>query len=143
MKVEDDLSNYLSCKIIFDKEKKKAWLGQPHLIKNLETKFGASVNGLQRYGTPGTPGQGIRRIVDGPGKLSVDDHKAYRSGVGMLLYLVKHSRPDITNAVRELSKALDGATQSAFKEMKRVIKIGTDFWSSMVYGDVLRQRIWW
>ena len=35
-------------------------------------------------------------------------HKIYRSGVGMLLYLVKHSRPDIANGVRELSKALVG-----------------------------------
>ena len=75
---------------------------------------------------PGTPGQGIRRVTDGPGKLSVEDHKIYRSGVGMLLYLVKHLRPDIANAVRELSKALDGATQSAFKEMKRVIKFVLD-----------------
>ena len=59
VKVEDDLSDYLICRIIFDTEKKKAWLGQPHLIKNLETKFGASINGLQKYTTPGTPGQGI------------------------------------------------------------------------------------
>ena len=99
VKVEDDLSDYLSCKIIFDKEKKKAWLGQPHLIKNLETKFGEDVKGLQRYNTPGTPRQGIRRIVDGPGKLSVEDHKIYRSGVGMLLYLVKHSRQGISRTL--------------------------------------------
>jgi DNA replication protein DnaD len=30
--------------------------------------------------------------------------------VGMLLYVVKHSRPDIVNGVRKLSKALDGVT---------------------------------
>ena len=30
----------------------------------------------------------------------------------MLLYLVKHSRPDIANAVRELSKVADGATEA-------------------------------
>ena len=40
----------------------------------------------------------------------------------MLLYLVKHSRPDIANPVRELSKVLDGATQEAFKELHRFIK---------------------
>ena len=43
-------------------------------------------------------------------------------GVGKLLYLVKHTRPDIANAVRELSKVLDCATPAAYKEMKRVIK---------------------
>jgi hypothetical protein len=40
----------------------------------------------------------------------------------MLLYLIKHSRRDISNAVRELTKCLDGATPEAFKEMLRVIK---------------------
>jgi hypothetical protein len=40
----------------------------------------------------------------------------------MLLYLVKHSRPDIANAVRELTKSLDCAAPAAFKEMLRVIK---------------------
>jgi len=32
----------------------------------------------------------------------------------MLLYLVKYSRPDIANAVRELSKALDSPSPGAF-----------------------------
>jgi len=40
----------------------------------------------------------------------------------MLLYLVKHSRPDIANAVRELSKVADGATKLHWKALLRVIK---------------------
>ena len=40
----------------------------------------------------------------------------------MLLYLVKHSRPDIANAVRELSKVADGATEAHWKALLRVIK---------------------
>ena len=55
-----------------------------------------------------------------------DQMKLYRSGVGMLLYLVKHSRPDIANPVRELSKVLDGTTPAAMKEMFRVIKYVLD-----------------
>jgi hypothetical protein len=47
IKVEDNLLDYLSCNIIFDDQRKKAWLGQPHLIKNLEKKFGDLVAGLQ------------------------------------------------------------------------------------------------
>ena len=35
----------------------------------------------------------------------------YRSGVGMLLYLVKFSRPDIANSVRELNKAMYKETE--------------------------------
>ena len=40
----------------------------------------------------------------------------------MLLYLIKHSRPDISNAVRELSKVADGATNAHWKAMLRTIK---------------------
>ena len=45
----------------------------------------------------------------------------YRSGVGTLLCLTNHSRPDITNPVRELSKSMDGASMAHVTEMYRVI----------------------
>ena len=45
----------------------------------------------------------------------------YRSVVGTLLYLTTHSRPDITNPVRELSKNMDGASMAHVTEMYRVI----------------------
>ena len=44
----------------------------------------------------------------------------------MLLYLVKHSRPDIANAVRELSKVANVATPSHWKAMIRLIKFVID-----------------
>ena len=68
----------------------------------------------------------------------------------MLLYLVKHSRPDIANPVRELSKVLDGASQESFKEMMRIIKyvldtkdwglkikltFGEEFWELVCFCD--------
>ena len=39
----------------------------------------------------------------------------------MLLWINK-TRPDLSNAVRELSKVMDGATEQAMKEMMRIIK---------------------
>jgi transposase InsO family protein len=126
IKVVDDLRDYLSCEIIFSADKSKAWLGQPHLIKNLENKFGDLVKTSQKYRTPGTPGQGVLRPKEGDERITDEDQSLYRSGVGMLLYLVKHSRPDISNAVRELSKSMDGASLAAFKELKRVIKFVLD-----------------
>jgi hypothetical protein len=56
----------------------------------------------------------------------------------MLLYLVKHSRPDISNAVWELSKNVRGATEAAFKELKRVIKFVLD---TKTYGLKLEQKM--
>jgi hypothetical protein len=91
LKVVDDLTDYLSCEIRFNPTKTKAWLGQPHLIKNLEKKFGDLVKSSQTYRTPGTPGQGVLRPREGDKRITQEEQSTYRSGVGMLLYLVKHS----------------------------------------------------
>ena len=90
--------------------------------------MGDLVNNLQTYRTPGTPNQGIVRLKDNEleNKLDAEKHALYRSGVGMLPYLVKHSRPDIANPVRELSKVLDRPNEAAFKEMKRITKFVLD-----------------
>jgi len=82
------------------------------------------VKDLQVYKTLGTPGLGTLR--NPKTNVEADKHAVYRSGVGMLLYLVKHTRPDIVNAVRELSKALDCPSPAAYKEMLRVIKFVLD-----------------
>ena len=44
----------------------------------------------------------------------------------MLLFLVKHTRPDLSNSTRELSKVMDKATEGHMKELCRVIKYAID-----------------
>ena len=114
LKIEDDLKDNLSCEIKFSADRKQAWLGQPHLISNLEKKFGDQVKGLRKYKTPGTPELNMAKSDDGYPTVSKEKQTKYCSGVGMLLYLVKHSRPGIANTVRELLKVLDGYTESSF-----------------------------
>ena len=46
----------------------------------------------------------------------------YRSGIGILIFLIKYSRSDISNAVMELSKVNNGATEGQYKELLRVMK---------------------
>ena len=43
-----------------------------------------------------------------------------------MLYLTKHSIPDIANAVRELSKSMDGASKLQFRGTLHVIKFFLD-----------------
>ena len=126
LKVEDNLNDYLSCEIKFSNDQKQAWLGQPHLVSNLNKTFGEMVKGKRTYKTPGTPQLNMVRNTDETQAISVKEQSLYRSGVGMLLWLVKHSRPDIANPVRELSKCLDGATSASYREMLRVIKYVLD-----------------
>ena len=72
--------------------------------------------------TPGTSRFTARRLENPEDKVNPEDHKTYRSGVGTLLYLTKHSRPDICNPVRELSKTMDVTAPVHLEEMYKVIR---------------------
>ena len=124
--VEEGLNDYLSCNIVFDESGRKAWIGQPHLLKKLEKDFGEEVKKMRIYKTPGTPMVGIKRPNTEEELLDPVMQRRLRSGIGCLLYLVKHSRPDIANSVRELSKCMDKGNRAVYKEMKRVIKFVLD-----------------
>ena len=118
--------DYLGCDIVRFQAEGMIVLGQSHVISKLEKTFSSLVQDKQNYVTPGTPHVAMFR----PGKeeTTIDKHRhmLYRSGTGMLLYLVKHSRPDLANPVRELSKLLDCPTEAAFKELLRITKFTLD-----------------
>ena len=57
----EELSEYLGCKIVFSKDKKKAWLGQVETIKKLERLFKDEVKHLRTYTVGGTVGKGVLR----------------------------------------------------------------------------------
>ena len=116
------LEDYLGVQIVQSDDGKKAWLGQPTIIKSLEKQFGERVAKKKMTVTPGTPGF-IGGKVDDISKMDEKTQSMYRSGVGTLLYLTKHSGPDITNPVRELSKSMDGASMAQVTEMYRVINL--------------------
>ena len=118
------VEEYVGCKI--EIKNKNVLISQPDLIKKLEKNFGEFVHGLAKYNTPGPPGEGIVRPGDTDPLITDEEQKIFRSGVGSLLYLMKHSRPDISNAVRELSKVMDGATSGHLKTLFRAIKFVID-----------------
>jgi hypothetical protein len=107
---------------------------------------------LPQYKTPGSPGFGIVKPSNPSEAISQEEQHIYWSGVGMLLYLVKYTRSDIANVVRELSKGMLSAIPSSFKELKRILKFVIDTkdcglklepilsqdeleWSLLVYSD--------
>ena len=116
------LQDYLSCKIKFSKDKKRAWLGQPHLIKNMKKKFYKCVQDVWSHKSPGMPKFLIVRPVIDSEKISTKDQWECWLGVGMFLYLEKHLHPNVANMTRKLSKANDGVNFAAYKELLCVIK---------------------
>jgi hypothetical protein len=99
---------------------------QPHLINALQAKFGNEVEKKRVYKTPGTPRFKFARPSNDDDTIDGNLQSEYRSGVGMLLYLTKYSRPDLCNVVRELSRCMDKATMGTYLEMLRVIKFVID-----------------
>ena len=104
VRIQHNLTDYLGCEFHMNKVKTTGWLGQPSIIKSLEQKFGDRAMKERLSLTPGSPRFTARRIDNQEDKVSSEEHETYRSGVGTLLYLTKHSRPDICTPVRELSK---------------------------------------
>jgi hypothetical protein len=101
-------------------------LRQDEIIDKLEKTFKGDVATVRNCSTPMSPQYTIIRPKDETDKISAVDQQKYRSGVGSLNYLVKHTRPDLSNSVRELSKVLDGATYAHLQDMFRAVKYVLD-----------------
>ena len=96
-------------------------ISQPDTIEKLRKQFEGAVSELKIYKSPAGTGETIIRNKEGI-SLPTEMQKSFRSGIGMLLWLMKHSRPDISNATREGSKVMDRATQGDYKYMLRIVK---------------------
>ena len=91
--------------------------------------------------TPGTPG--IKILRNPSTVVTKEEHENYRSKTGIMLFLIKHSRPDLNNPVRELSKALDCPSPAAYKEMLRVMKFSIDTEDLGLFINPCEQEKWY
>src|SRR5210317_171618 len=113
---EEILNKYVGCEI-----KKKEFgilLNQPWIVKDIKNKFDLINNNLV---TPGNPNETLRKAENQNEVVNKNLHKLYRSGVGKLLYLTKHSRPDISNSLRELSQHLNKPTRAHIRALFRAL----------------------
>ena len=84
------------------------------------------IKNIRKSETPSAPGSHLLRPKENDSKIDNEEQALYRSAVGMLLYLTKHTRPDIANSVREHSRMMDGAAPEHFKTLLRLIKYVID-----------------
>ena len=89
-------------------------------------KFWSIVKTQQTTETPSNPGFHVVRNIPTAIFVTDEEQKLYRSGVGMLLYLVKHSRPDLSTGTQELSNVMDKAMEGHMRELCRVFKYALD-----------------
>jgi hypothetical protein len=117
-----NMETFVGCKIINNKTNDTVYNHQPKLLKHLKQEFVGLVETLNEFSTPAPPRTMVKRPDKEDTLITLDQQTKFRSRVGMLSYLVKHTRFDIANSVRELSKVADGATMAHWKLLLRCIK---------------------
>ena len=119
------VEEYLGCRIDTSR-KGEIMVHQPHIYKHLKDKFQDVLEMKweeeERKATPSTSSFRLMRVKEGKGVLTQEEQTLFRCGVGILLYLVKQTRPDLANGTRELSKAMDVANYTHWRELLRVVK---------------------
>ena len=120
LRIMEGLHDYLFCKIKFSTDKVLVRTAPAH--QKFEKKFGKQVKDVRSHKTLGTPKFFIIRPMVESKKISAEGQQEYWLVVGMLLYLMKHVHPDLSNTTRQLLSANIGANSSAFNERLHVIK---------------------
>ena len=117
-----ELTKYIGCKI----DRGEGWmkLTQPVLLQSFEDEFD-----LLEVKTPNTPAAPSEVLHSGTemSMLNKMMQTKYRSGTGKLLHLMKWSRPNVLNSVRELSQFMTSATACHLKVMYHMMQhcVGT------------------
>ena len=110
VRVDKNLKEFVGCELIV--QDYKIILHQRKIIAKLLQEFNEEIKDLKFKVCPmGNLTKVIRLSDDSQDLLPTQKQVRYQSGVGSLLYLVKHSRPDLNNSVRELSKSMDRANE--------------------------------
>ena len=119
------MEEYVGCKVT-RKGNNKMHMFQPDIMHKLEKKFGIDICKICKYQTPAAPKFAVQRPTSNDVLIPTEMQKRYRIALDMMLFLIKFSRPDISNGVRELTKVNDRATQENFKQMLRTVKFVLD-----------------
>ncbi len=109
-----ELSEYIGCKVEQSQKSNKLQITQPVLVQSLKDKFELPTGTPTQ--TPAKPGTTMTKHKEEE-VLNKAMHTKYRAGISKLQYLVQISRPDIGNAVWELSRQLVHPTNTHYNAM--------------------------
>jgi hypothetical protein len=114
-----ELKEHVGCKVDYDREAGTMKLTQPVMIQSFQDEFELPEG--EPSNTPAIPGT---VMSEGEVRNQANDkiQSTYRSGVGKLLHMMRWTRPEIMNSVRELSRFVGRALLSHVIAMYRVMK---------------------
>ena len=112
-----ELTEYVGCKVECTEDYVK--FTQPVLLQSFEDEFGTETGRSTR--TPAETGNVLRKGEDGS-KMEYPKLNKFQKGVGKLLQMMRWSRPEMQNAVRDCSRFMtNGTSSSHVKAMHRVM----------------------
>ena len=95
---------------------------QPVLIQSYQDEFDLPTTS---YKTPAEPRKLLSKVEEGQ-EVNKKEQKIFRSAVGKLLHMMRWSRPEIWNAVRECSRRMTVCNQQHMKAVHRTMKYCVD-----------------
>ena len=113
-----ELSEYVGCKIDHDKLRHTLKFTQPVLLQSFKDEF--QINASESPTTPGVPLKPLQ-LGDKP-PVEGSRRTYYRSGVGKLMHLKRWSRPEMINAVRDLSRYNSNGSEEHITAMHRAMR---------------------
>lgn len=125
VKLQDTVTENLGCEFFRTKETDNLWIGQPRLISSLAQILKEEGHTARKTSLPAIPWQILPQATKASELLSADLHRLYQRIVGKLLYLTTKTRPDIANAVRDLTKHLDAPMEEHLKAARRLVSFVT------------------
>jgi hypothetical protein len=117
-----ELKEYVGCKLDRNWEKRELKITQPVLLQSFSDEFELPT---QKYSTPAEAGKVLMKAKEGAGQ-SPEKQTKYRSGIGKLLHMMRWSRPEIWNAVRDGSRHMSNNNKDHNKSMGKVMKYCVD-----------------
>ena len=90
------MEDYVGCQV--SRNGDKMWMYQQDLINKIRKHFKEDVMEMRKYDTPAGNLEYVIRPSDDTNSIPSAMQTKYRSGIGMMLFLVKYSRRDIALA---------------------------------------------
>jgi hypothetical protein len=115
-----EMKECVGCKVERNWQERWIRLTQPVMLQSFKDEFNLDEHGKDPR-TKAEPG----KVLEPPKEkttLDKNNQKVFRSGTGKLLHMMRWTRPEILNSVRELSRAMAGATLYHKQAMRRVMK---------------------
>ena len=98
--MKEEVEEYVGCEIVETND--RIILHQSRIIRKILTDFENDIEDMKEYKSPMSSGSHVMRPQEDDYIMTGKELTRYQSGAGSLLYLTKHSRPDISNSVLPL-----------------------------------------